>query len=64
MNDRLIDLLIEFDEMGFVPTTVCEDAEEYAKRWEDQVLEEVKAIEAENAPCARGLKRRWSCRAG
>ena len=49
MNDRLIDLLIEFDEMGFVPTTVCEDAEEYAKRWKDQVLEEVKAIEAENA---------------
>lgn len=49
MNDRLIDLLIEFDEMGFAPTTVCENAEEYAKEWKDQVLEAVKAIENENA---------------
>lgn len=49
MNDRLLDLLIEFDEMGFAPTTVCEDPEEYAKKWRDQVWEEVKSLEAENA---------------
>ena len=49
MNDRLLDLLIEFDEMGFAPTTVCEDAEEYAKKWKNRVWEEVKSLEAENA---------------
>ena len=49
MNERLLDLLIEFDEMGFAPTTVCEDAEEYAMKWKEQVWEAVKAIEAENA---------------
>lgn len=49
MNNRLLDLLIEFDEMGFAPTTVCEDAEEYAKKWKDRVWEEVKLLEAENA---------------
>ena len=49
MNDRLLDLLIEFDEMGFAPTTLCEDPEEYAKKWKDQVWEEVKALKAENS---------------
>lgn len=49
MNNRLLDLLIEFDEMGFAPTTVCENADEYAKEWKDRVLEEVKSLEAENA---------------
>lgn len=49
MNDRLLDLLIEFDEMGFAPTTVCEDPEAYAKKWKDQVWEAVRALEAENA---------------
>lgn len=48
IKDRLLDLMIEFDEMGFAPTTVCEDPEGYAKKWKDQVLEEVKALKAEN----------------
>ena len=38
MNDRLIDLLIEFDEMGYAPTTPCADPEQCAKKWKDQVL--------------------------
>lgn len=49
MKNRLLDLLIEFDEMGFAPTTICEDPEEYAKKWRDQVWEAVKALETENA---------------
>ena len=49
MNNRLLDLLIEFDEMGYAPTTICEDAEEYAKKWKNRVWEEVKSLEAENA---------------
>lgn len=57
MNDRLLDLLIEFDEMGFAPTTVCEEPEEYAKKWRDRVLEEVKALETENADLRERLKK-------
>ena len=49
IKDRLLDLMIEFDEMGLAPTTVCEDPEEYAKKWKDQVWEEVKALKAENS---------------
>ena len=47
--DSLTDLLIEFDEMGFAPATVCEDPEAYAKKWKDQVWEAVRALKAENA---------------
>ena len=57
MNDRLLDLLIEFDEMGFAPTTVCENAEEYATKWEDQVREAVKALENENAALHERLEK-------
>ena len=49
IKDRLLDLMIEFDEMGFAPTTVCEDPEEYANKWKDRVWEEVKALKAENS---------------
>ena len=49
IKDRLLDLMIEFDEMGFAPTTVCEDPDGYAKKWKDQVWEEVKALKAENS---------------
>ena len=57
MNERLLDLLIEFDEMGFAPTTVCEDAEEYAKKWKNRVREEVKSLEAENAALRERLEK-------
>ena len=57
MNDRLLDLLIEFDEMGFAPTTVCEDPEEYAKKWKDQVWEAVKELETENAALRERLEK-------
>lgn len=57
MNDRLLDLLIEFDEMGFAPTTLCEDPEEYAKKWRDRVLEAVKALEDENTTMRERLEK-------
>lgn len=41
--------MIEFDEMGFAPTTPCRDPERSAKEWKDQVLGEFKALESENA---------------
>ena len=57
MNNRLLDLLIEFDEMGYAPTTICEDAEEYAKKWKNRVWEEVKSLEAENAALRERLEK-------
>lgn len=44
--DSLTDLLIEFDEMGFAPTTVCEDAEGLAVKWKEQVVNEIGRLEA------------------
>lgn len=57
MNDRLLDLLIEFDEMGFAPATVCDDPEAYAKKWKDQVWEAVRALKAENAALRERLEK-------
>ena len=48
MTDRLLGLLIEFDEMGFSPTTVCEEPEGYAIKWKELLLEEIQALESDN----------------
>lgn len=48
MTNRLLALLIEFDEMGFSPTTVCEDPEGHAVKWKELLLEEIKALESDN----------------
>ena len=31
MNKEIVDLLTEFDEMGYAPTTLCENPEQEAK---------------------------------
>lgn len=46
IKDRLLDLMIEFDEMGFAPTTVCENAEGFAVKWKEQVVNEIGRLEA------------------
>ena len=46
IKDRLLDLMIEFDEMGFAPTTVCEDAEVVAVKWKEQVVNEIGRLES------------------
>lgn len=38
------ELLIDFDEMGFVPTTLCENPDEYARDWKKQLLEEIELL--------------------
>ena len=35
------DLLIEFDEMGFAPTTLCETPEKYAVEWKKRLVAEI-----------------------
>ena len=47
-ESKLTDLLIEFDEMGFAPTTLCPDPEQYAIDWRDQVHKEFARLTAEN----------------
>lgn len=42
------ELLIDFDEMGFVPTTLCENPDKYAQDWKKQLLVEIKRLKAEN----------------
>lgn len=49
MKNRLLDLLIEFDEMGYAPAPPCGDPERCAEEWKNRVLEEFRALEAENA---------------
>ena len=40
--DIIIDLLTEFDEMGFIPSVMVPDAEAYAIKWRDKIT---KALE-------------------
>lgn len=47
-ESRLTDLLIEFDEMGFAPTTVCENPEQYAIDWRERVRKEFTRLTDEN----------------
>lgn len=48
-ESRLSDLLVEFDEMGFCPTTVCPSPEQTAIEWKEQVVKEIQKLQAENA---------------
>lgn len=40
--DFIIDLLVEFDEMGFAPTTTVPDPEAYAIEWKRKLTEALK----------------------
>lgn len=51
------DLLIEFDEMGFAPTTPCSDSEKYAIEWREKVRTEFEHLEAENAELKARLEK-------
>ena len=46
-ESKLTDLLIEFDEMGFAPTTVCPNLEQYATEWRERVRKEFARLTAE-----------------
>lgn len=47
-EQKISDLLTEFDEMGFAPTTLHPDPEQYAIDWRDQVRKEFARLIAEN----------------
>ena len=56
-ESRLTDLLIEFDEMGFCPTTVCPHPEQYAIEWKEQIAKEIQKLQAENAELRERLEK-------
>lgn len=56
-ESRLTDLLIEFDEMGFCPTTVCPNPEQTAIEWKEQVVKEIQKLQAENAELRARLEK-------
>ena len=56
-ESRLTDLLIEFDEMGFCPTTVCPHPEQYAIEWKEQIVKEIQKLQAENAELRERLEK-------
>ena len=66
MNERLLDLLIEFDEMGFAPTSPCGDPGLCAKEWKNRVREAFKALETENAALRERLEKavEFPCKVG
>lgn len=47
MTERLTDLFIEFDEMGFSPTIPCENLEKAAVEWKEKVIKEIEALISE-----------------
>ena len=55
--DSLTDLLIEFDEMGFAPTTPCPNSEEYAIGWRGKVRKEIERLKSENAALKERLEK-------
>lgn len=61
MRDRkfpvaLNDLLTEFDEAGYCPTTFCNDPEEEAKTWKEKFLHEIGIILNDNNVLKAKLK--------
>lgn len=46
MNKEIIDLLTEFDEMGYAPTTLCPNPEKEARTWKAQMICEIKRLDA------------------
>ena len=51
------ELLVDFDEMGFAPTTLCENPDEYACKWKRQLLTEIEQLTIERNRCAEMLAR-------
>lgn len=45
---KILELLVEFDEMGYAPTTACSDPEGEARRWKAAMLKEIAELLEEN----------------
>lgn len=56
-EQTITDLLIEFDEMGFAPTTVCPNAEQYAIDWRERARKEFARLTVKNAELRETLSK-------
>lgn len=45
MTDFMQDLLIDFDEMGFAPTTACPNPDKYACEWKEKLVSEINCLQ-------------------
>ena len=45
MTDVMQDLLIDFDEMGFAPTTACPNPDKYACEWKEKLIAEITCLQ-------------------
>lgn len=59
-EQTITDLLIEFDEMGFAPTTVCPNAEQYAIDWREKVRKEFARLTEQEKQAVETLTRSFT----
>ena len=54
MTDVMQDLLIDFDEMGFAPTTACPNPDKYACEWKEKLIAEITCLQERLESAANG----------
>lgn len=59
---KIDELLIEFDEMGFAPTTLCENPDEYACEWKKQLIAEIAKLKIQLAQANAGIVNCSGCK--
>lgn len=52
-TDNIINVLTDFDEMGFIPTATCSNPEEYAKEWKKRLIKRILILLFETEKTAR-----------
>ena len=63
-EERLIDLLVDFDEMSFYPATTTPNPDEYAREWKRKLIYAIGQLQKETAEkFAEKLKKEyfWAC---
>ena len=56
------ELLVDFDEMGFAPTTLCENPDEYACKWKRQLLTEIDRLKIQLEQANAGIVNCSGCK--
>lgn len=59
---KIDELLIKFDEMGFAPTTLCKNSEEYACEWKKQLVAEIEKLKIQLEQANAGIVNCSGCK--
>lgn len=54
MTDVMQGLLIDFDEMGFIPSTSCPNPDKYACEWKEKLVSEISCLQEQLEAAANG----------